>query len=161
MRHSKTVIALFMMLLGFTQVSCASHHRSTVPPSGEPAEEMEPAAPSSLRVFTNPDAGKGGGAYGTTACAVVRDRQHVAGRLKERLDRKLTQAGFQITEQPSRADRIVEVEVVSRGRASDSSLRGAVNQGFGTPVSLHQGDEAALVQGGPQKHLRPQHHGLQ
>lgn len=145
MRHSKTVIALFMMLLGFTQVSCASHHRSTVPPSGEPAEEMEPAAPSSLRVFTNPDAGKGGGAYGTTACAVVRDRQHVAGRLKERLDRKLTQAGFQITEQPSRADRIVEVEVVSRGRASDSSLRGAINQGFGTPVSLHQGNEAALV----------------
>ena len=91
MRYSKTVIALFMMLLGFTQVSCASHHRSSVPPTVEPAEEMEPAAPSSLRVYSNPDAGKNGGAYGATACAVVRDRQRVAGHLKERLDRKLTQ----------------------------------------------------------------------
>lgn len=133
------------MLLGSTQVSCASHHRATLPLQPEADEEIEPAAPSELRIFANPDARPGGSAYGNTACAVVRDRQHAAGRLKERLDRKLTQAGFQTTEQPSRADRIVEVEIIGRGRATADSLQYAVDQGFGAPASLQKGDEAALV----------------
>lgn len=145
MLHSKTAIALLIMLLGSTQVSCASHHRTTLPQQPEADEEIEPAAPSELQVFANPDARLGGSAYGNTACAVVRDRKHAAGRLKERLDRKLTQAGFQTTEQPSRADRIVEVEVVSRGRATADSLRYAVDQGFGAPASLQPGGEAAIV----------------
>lgn len=75
----------------------------------------------------------------------IRDSQNLNRGLHDYVGQRLGLKGFSVTDKPSEADRIVEIAVVARGRASQASLEACVRQGYAGSATLEAGDRGAIV----------------
>ncbi|MBQ2477296.1 MAG: hypothetical protein II515_08535 [Desulfovibrio sp.] len=75
----------------------------------------------------------------------IRDSQGLNRGLHDYVGQRLALKGFSVTDKPSEADRIVEIAIVARGRASQASLEACVRQGYAGSAALEAGDRGAIV----------------
>lgn len=75
----------------------------------------------------------------------ARDARGPAPALRDALLRRLTDAGFDAVDNPSKAGHILHVTLVAEGPCDAQTARDAVRAGFDGPVRLGSGDAAAVV----------------
>lgn len=139
------ILIAFLAIGGLMLSSCT--HQATAVRLADGAEDEEAAvpAPEGMRILRSAQFEGGLSGQGQTAHVSVRDGTAHAGNFKKRLVRKLKERGFAITEQPSRADRIVAVEILSRRTAQPQSLEASVERGYGSKTGLVQGTGSAVI----------------
>lgn len=118
-----------VLLLG---VLCGACIRSHTPPT------MQIVQAGSLEA-------QGGPGVARTVYVDARDAHKPAPVLRDAIVRRLTGAGFEVIESPSKAGHILHVNIVAAGECDADAARGAINAGFDSPVQLQGKDSVVIV----------------
>ena len=148
-RHfTLTALALLLALLtALGPASCSQRPGSgrqsgAVAATTRGAEAYRPAERSEIiRSAAVEPAERGAG----TVYFSIRDGLGLGPVFHDFVAQRLALKGFALTRKPSKADRIVEIAVVARGRASQASAEACVRQGYAGSGALEPGDGSALV----------------
>lgn len=134
------VVFLVVLVLVVLPVlaGCAHGRGRTLRPDGHggsaAAEAVEQKIPDDLAVSRSVGMAPGAKAQGETAFLTVSDATGLSGHVQERVKRHLVALGFVLTDQPSRADRIVTLKILHRGPADPAALDRAVKAGYDAPL---------------------------
>ena len=118
-----------VLLLG---VLCGACIRSHTPPT------MQIVQAGSLEA-------QGGPGVARTVYVDARDAHKPAPVLLDAIVRRLTGAGFEVIESPSKAGHILHVNIVAAGECDAHAARAAINAGFDSPVQLQGKDSVVIV----------------
>lgn len=118
-----------VLLLG---VLCSSCIRTHTPPS------MQIVQSGALEA-------QGGPGVAKTVYVDARDAHKPAPVLRDAIVRRLTGAGFEVIESPSKAGHILHVNIVAAGECNADAARAVINAGFDSPVHLQGRDSVVIV----------------
>lgn len=118
-----------VLLLG---VLCGACIRSHTPPT------MQIVQAGSLEA-------QGGPGVAKTVYVDARDAHKPAPILRDAIVRRLTGAGFEVIESPSKAGHILHINIVAAGECDAGVARAAINAGFDSPVQLQGKDSIVIV----------------
>lgn len=118
-----------VLLLG---VLCGACIRSHTPPT------MQIVQAGSLEA-------QGGPGVARTVYVDARDAHKPAPVLRDAIVRRLTGAGFEVIESPSKAGHILHVNIVAAGECDAGAARAAISAGFDSPVQLQGKDSVVIV----------------
>lgn len=131
----------FLVALCLTLTACPSHSAK-----GRLAREVEhPAPPADLAFFHSVPVQPMRNANKEAAFITISDQQHLSGLLKARLERVLLQHNFTLTEQPSKAERIISLKILYKGHGNRQDLQTCVRAGYDAALPPLQGKESVLV----------------
>ena len=131
----------FLVALCLTLTACPSHSAK-----GRLAREVEhPAPPADLAFFHSVPVQPMRNANKEAAFITISDQQHLSGLLKARLERVLLQHNFTLTEQPSKAERIISLKILYKGHGNRQDLQTCVRAGYDAALPSLQGKESVLV----------------
>ncbi|MDO5536902.1 MAG: hypothetical protein Q4F72_05185 [Desulfovibrionaceae bacterium] len=141
MRKQATTYLLFLFLLCLVlpQTAC----RKTAGMS--PAESLHPTLPGDLVISRSVTLETADRAHGETANVIISDHRAIAGRLQQRVEQQMRDHGFDLSSQPSKADRLITLIVLHRGTGGREEMEGCVRSGYGAPVASLQGQGAVLL----------------
>ena len=88
---------------------------------------------------------QGGPGVAKTVYVDARDAHKPAPALRDAIVRRLTGAGFEVIESPSKAGHILHVNIVAAGECNADAARAAINAGFDSPVQLQGKDSVVIV----------------
>ncbi len=88
---------------------------------------------------------QGGPGVAKTVYVDARDAHKPAPVLRDAIVRRLTGAGFEVIESPSKAGHILHVNIVAAGECNADAARAAINAGFDSPVQLQGKDSVVIV----------------
>ena len=118
-----------VLLLG---VLCSACIRTHTPPT------MQVVQAGSLEA-------QGGPGVARTVYVDARDAHKPAPVLRDAIVRRLTGAGFEVIESPSKAGHILHVNIVASGECNAETARAAISAGFDSPVQLQGRDSVVIV----------------
>ena len=118
-----------VLLLG---VLCSACIRTHTPPT------MQVVQAGSLEA-------QGGPGVARTVYVDARDAHKPAPVLRDAIVRRLTGAGFEVIESPSKAGHILHVNIVASGECNAETARAAISAGFDSPVRLQGRDSVVIV----------------
>lgn len=135
------VLLLLVLILTTSQLACKSRTRADdfIP------ESVHPALPGDLVMRRSVVLQTAKKAQGQTANIIISDHRNLAGRLQQRVQQQMLDHGFALSDQPSKADRLITIIVLHRGIGSRMEMERSVDAGYGAPISQMQGEDAVLV----------------
>lgn len=147
LRLSTACILTLVICLASSGCSARTSHQqsATAFADGTIQEMQNQPVPTTFQVFSSTPLSSSTTGAQHTVYVTVRDPKSMAGKLKDRIQIRLQALGITTTEEPSRADRIIDIEVISRKPASAASAKEAVMRGYGTNPQLQEGGDGALI----------------
>lgn len=88
---------------------------------------------------------QGGPGVARTVYVDARDARRPAPVLRDAIVRRLTGAGFDVIESPSKAGHILHVNIVAAGECNADAARTVISAGFDSPVQLRGKDSIVIV----------------
>lgn len=124
------IMILCLCMVGMQ--GCVKHQTTPVAPTFETVQsenvhvDVTPDAPS--RVYVS-----------------LRDKTDKVFGLRSLVEKHLTSLGYEITNNPSRAGYILQIDVLAVGIADGQAVREGVRLGYGAPLNVSGSDSSALV----------------
>ena len=107
---------------------------------------IRPHTPPSMQILqTGSLEAQGGPGVARTVYVDSRDALKPAPVLRDAIVRRLTGAGFEVIDSPSKAGHILHVNVVAAGECDAGTARAAIDAGFDSPVRLQGGGSVVIV----------------
>ena len=107
---------------------------------------IRPHTPPTMQVMqTGALEAQGGPGVARTVYVDARDARKPAPILREAIIRRLSGAGFEVIDSPSKAGHILHVNVVAAGECNADTARAAIRAGFDSPVHLEGNDSVVIV----------------
>ncbi len=107
---------------------------------------IRPHTPPSMQILqTGSLEAQGGPGVARTVYVDARDALKPAPVLRDAIVRRLTGAGFEVIDSPSKAGHILHVNVVAAGECDAGTARAAIDAGFDSPVRLQGGGSVVIV----------------
>lgn len=107
---------------------------------------IRPHTPPSMQILqTGSLEAQGGPGVARTVYVDARDALKPAPVLRDAIVRRLTGAGFEAIDSPSKAGHILHVNVVAAGECDAGTARAAIDAGFDSPVRLQGGGSVVIV----------------
>ena len=107
---------------------------------------IRPHTPPTMQVMqTGALEAQGGPGVARTVYVDARDAHKPAPILRDAIIRRLSGAGFEVIDSPSKAGHILHVNVVAAGECNADAARAAIRAGFDSPVQLQGGDSVVIV----------------
>ena len=107
---------------------------------------IRPHTPPSMQILqTGSLEAQAGPGVARTVYVDARDALKPAPVLRDAIVRRLTGAGFEVIDSPSKAGHILHVNVVAAGECDAGTARAAIDAGFDSPVRLQGGGSVVIV----------------
>ncbi|WP_299395621.1 complement resistance protein TraT [uncultured Desulfovibrio sp.] len=107
---------------------------------------IRPHTPPSMQILqTGSLEAQGGPGVARTVYVDARDALKPAPVLRDAIVRRLTGAGFEVIDSPSKAGHILHVNVVAAGECDAGTARAAIDAGFDSPIRLQGGGSVVIV----------------
>lgn len=129
-KYLSGIILLCLCLAGMQ--GCVQQQKKLVIP------EFETLQSENVHVDVTPDAP-------SRVYVSLRDKTDKVFGLRSLVESRLTQLGYEITNNPSRAGYILQIDVLSVGLADAQAVRQAVPLGYGGPLHIQGTDSSVLV----------------
>lgn len=129
-KYLSGIMLLCLCMVGIQ--GCVQHQSTPVAPKFETLQsenvhvDVTPDAPS--RVYVS-----------------LRDKTDKVFGLRSLVEQHLTSLGYEITNNPSRAGYILQIDVLAVGIADGQAVREGVRLGYGAPLDISGADSSALV----------------
>ncbi|MEG2173401.1 MAG: complement resistance protein TraT [Desulfovibrionaceae bacterium] len=130
--NKKYLRGMLLLCLCVALSACVQHKSSPLVPTIETLQSEK------VRIDITPDAPP-------RVYVSLRDKTDKVFGVRTLVEQRLTSMGYEITNNPSRAGYILQIDVLVVGLASGQAVRAAVPLGYGAPVDVAGTDSSVLV----------------